>query len=302
MKKYIYLIISIFSFLIIVTTFTELYLKYIGLGDPIVYDSNFVYGYAPKANQKKNRFNNSVVTINDVGLRSIENWSEKEKSKKIVFFGDSVTYGGSYIDDKDTFVFLSCKNLKQLNIVCGNAGVNSYGIHNIVYRSKYDERLGEIFLKVFMIVPDDFYRGLQNSKTAHFYLNKKKFFLPAIFEALNFVASKYDLNNYIGKLDDTIIDDNMYDLVNESIMLLNKEFKQLRNSSQNLLVFYIHPKKRTELSDYILKKISEKNEIIDLGKNLNDKFYYDSIHLNVEGHQAVSKIIKQKLMDFIKIN
>ena len=53
MKKYIYLIISIFSFLIIVTTITELYLRYIGLGDPIVYDSNFVYGYAPKANQKK---------------------------------------------------------------------------------------------------------------------------------------------------------------------------------------------------------------------------------------------------------
>ena len=83
MKKYIYLIISIFSFLIVVTTITELYLRYIGLGDPIVYDSNFVYGYAPKANQKKNRFKNSVVTINDVGLRSLENWSEKEEYKKI---------------------------------------------------------------------------------------------------------------------------------------------------------------------------------------------------------------------------
>ena len=118
MKKYIYLIISIFSFLIIVTTITELYLRYIGLGDPIVYDSNFVYGYAPKANQKKSRFNNSVVTINDVGLRSIENWSERKKYKKIVFFGDSVTYGGSYIDDKDTFVFLSCKNLKKFRTFC----------------------------------------------------------------------------------------------------------------------------------------------------------------------------------------
>ena len=165
-----------FSFLIVVKTITELYLRYIGLGDPIVYDSNFVYGYAPKANQKKNRFKNSVVTINDVGLRSLENWSEKEEYKKIVFFGDSVTYGGSYIDDKKTFVFLSCKNLKKLKIVCGNAGVNSYGIHNIVYRSKYDERLNKIFLKVFIIVPDDFYRGLQNSKTAHFYLNEKEFF------------------------------------------------------------------------------------------------------------------------------
>lgn len=302
MKKYIYLFVSVFCFLFIVTSISELYLRYIGLGDPVVYDSNFVYGYAPKANQKKIRFKNSVVTINDVGLRSIENWSDKKKYKKIVFFGDSVTYGGSYIDDKDTFVFLSCKNLKKFEAVCGNAGVNSYGIHNIIYRSKYDQRLKEIYLKIFIIVPDDFYRGLQNSKTAHFYLNKKDFFLPAIFEALNFVASKYDLNNYIGKLDDTKIESNKYDLINESIALLDNEFQKLRYSKQKFLVFYIHPKKRSKLSNYILKELTKKNDVIDLGKNLNDEFYHDSIHLNIKGHYAISKLINQKITNSIKIN
>ena len=87
------------------TILTEIYLKYIGLGDPIIYDSNFVYGYAPRANQK-NRLKNSTVTINDVGLRAIYNW-KKIMIKKKLFFGDSVTYGGSYIDDKETFCSFS---------------------------------------------------------------------------------------------------------------------------------------------------------------------------------------------------
>ena len=60
---------------------TELYLKKIGLGDPITYEADFVYGYAPKAKQVKVRFKNSKVTINDKGLRSIEDWKNKPKKK-----------------------------------------------------------------------------------------------------------------------------------------------------------------------------------------------------------------------------
>ena len=37
--------------------------------------------------------------------------------------------------------------VKLQNLSCGNAGVNSYGIYNIVMRSKYDEEYKmEIFL------------------------------------------------------------------------------------------------------------------------------------------------------------
>ena len=71
-------------------------------------------------------------------------WIWNLGEKKIVFFGDSVTYGGSYIDDTKTFVHISCEDFKNIKIICGNAGVNAYGIHNIVYRSKYDKRIGEI--------------------------------------------------------------------------------------------------------------------------------------------------------------
>lgn len=302
MKKTTYLITAILFFSILIMASTEIYLRYIGLGKPIVYDNNYVYGYAPKINQKKNRINNSIISINDVGLRSIYNWSDNKDSKKIVFFGDSVTYGGSYIDDTKTFVHVSCEGLNKLNIICGNAGVNAYGIHNIVYRSKYDKRIGKTYIKVFILVPDDFYRGLQNSKTAHFYLNERKYFFPGIYEAINFLAYKYDLNKFIGKLDDTKIETNQYDLIDESISVLNKEFKRLRIINQNFLVFYFHPKVDSQINDYIFNKIKLNTQIIDLKEYLKESMYEDSIHLNELGHDIIGDIIGLELKNYIKNN
>ncbi len=302
MKKVIYLLaIPTLSIALIIFS-AEMYLSNIGLGDPIVYDRNYVYGYAPKSNQKRERLNKAIVSINDVGLRSNENWLGKKDYRKIIFYGDSVTYGGSYIDDKETFVYLSCNKLKNLKILCGNAGVNSYGIHNIIYRSKYDNRLKDIYLKIFIIVPDDFYRGLQNSRTAHFYLNEKQFFLPAIHEAINFVATKYDINNYISKIDDTKIDDNQIDLINESIKLIKTEFSILDERKQKYLAFYIHPKKKDELSEYIFDNLKNEINIIDTRPILKREHYHDSIHLNKIGHKIISNQIYENLSNFFKRN
>ena len=63
------------SVVILLTFITEVYLKKIGLGDPVRYDSNILYGYAPKPNQKKKRIKGSLVSINNVGLRSLNSWT-----------------------------------------------------------------------------------------------------------------------------------------------------------------------------------------------------------------------------------
>ena len=50
-----------------------------------------------------------------------------------------MTYGGSSIDDKDLFSHIVCKKLNEY--LCGNAGVNSYGVYNTVMRSRFDKRI-----------------------------------------------------------------------------------------------------------------------------------------------------------------
>ena len=302
MKKIIFYFCTILTIIILPVCFTEIYLRIIGLGDPIIYDNNYVYGYAPRENQSKKRFEKSNVTINDVGLRSLYNWSENKNKKKIVFFGDSVTYGGSYIDDKELFSHLVCKNLSTNNYICGNAGVNAYGIMNMVYRSRYDNRINDSDIKIFLIIPDDFYRGLQNSKTAHFYLNDKSFLFPAIFEAINFVATKYDLNNFISKRDTTKKYNNQKELVDEAIKLLKSEFQRLKNKNEKFLIFYSAGKNRNnKLNNYILKKLKSDNDsnIIELNKILKDDMFEDSSHFNKKGHKFVSMKIAEEINNLI---
>ena len=302
MKKIILYFCAIVILIILPVSLAEIYLRIIGLGYPVTYDSNYVYGYVPKENQKKERFKNSYVTINDVGLRSLDNWSDNKNKKKIVFFGDSVTYGGSYIDDKEIFSHLVCKNLNLDQYICGNAGVNAYGIINIVYRSKYDERINNSDIKIFLIIPDDFYRGLQNSKTAHFYLNDNNFIFPAIFEAINFIATKYDINNFIAKRDISTKNNNQKDLIDEAINLLSSEFERMKSKNEKFLLFYSPGRnENNELKKYILKKLKLKTNvsIIDLSKILKDDMFKDSSHFNKKGHKAVSIQISKEINNLI---
>ena len=168
-----FLFIFISFFFIVSIYLTELYLKYVGLGDPVRYDSNYIYGYAPKENQRKERFKGSKISINELGLRTPNSWNNSQKDK-IIFISDSITYGGSYIDDKEIFSYLVCLELK--NYLCGNAGVNAYSIINMVMRSKYDKRINNSEVYIFTVAPGDFYREYVGSNTAHFYLNQKNFF------------------------------------------------------------------------------------------------------------------------------
>jgi hypothetical protein len=300
-KKVFYLIIIIFIISLPIF-FTEMYLKSIGLGDPIVYDENYVYGYAPRPNQKKKRLKNSSVTINDVGLRSLKNWGPNKHKKKIIFFGDSVTYGGSYIDDKEIFSHLTCVKINLPDFICGNAGVNAYGIFNIVYRSKYDQRIADEYIRVFLLVPDDFYRGLQNKNTAHFYLNEKKKFLPAISEALNFIATKYNIKNSISKYSDNYREENKYDLIKESVEIFNLEMIRLQLLNKRFIIFYTPSKGDHTLNNYIYNELNENInfEIIDLSKHISDNLLEDSVHYNKKGHETVSDIISEKILSLLK--
>ena len=288
---YIFIIILI----IISATITEIYLKYLGLGDPIRYDSNYIYGYAPKENQIKQRLKGAKISINELGLRTSKSWKNNNK-KKIIFFGDSITYGGSYIDDSETFSNIVCEKLKKY--MCGNAGVNAYSIINMVMRSKYDKRINNADIYIFTVAPGDFYREYAGSNTAHFYLNNNNFFLPATTEAISYIATKYDINNFISKKDDTKIYNNKKELIDHSIELLNDELNRLKNLNKEVKIIYTVEKKdkksEKKINKYILNELLKLNlnNFYSLEKTLNnDKYFYDNIHYNREGHKVVAEKI-----------
>ena len=122
------IVISISVFIGII--FCEITGRIIGLGKPILYEDDSLVGYRLKPNQRVRRFQNKYITTDKEGFRISKFQKENVYSEKIVFVGDSVTYGGSYIDNKELFSQLFCEISKN-NYYCLNGAINSWGTHNM---------------------------------------------------------------------------------------------------------------------------------------------------------------------------
>ena len=290
--------------------------KILALGSPIVYQSNLLWGYSPVANQKKLRFRGATVTINDVGVRATTDWIgiENEKVSPVVFIGDSITYGGSYIDDNELFSTLACSNIAQY--LCYNAGVNAYGVLNMVARSRFDKRIEDASVVIFTLLAGDFFRGLQDSNTAHFMLKEPNVFFPAIHEILNFLSNRYSLKNFLGKCceqeqsADEIKNQHLFS-IDWGLEILEEEIMRLKSAGKKVFVA-LSPSKasfeanaRKGYTQYVFDsaKVHELN-IIDLNDVLNasglsaNELFYDEVHYEIGAHRVVGDFFRQQLQSF----
>jgi hypothetical protein len=76
----------------------------LGLGHPLLYTAGPEFGYFPRANQRLHRFFVEVDT-NQFGMRSDEVSDAKFPGEyRILFVGDSVAFGTTFVDQHDIFV------------------------------------------------------------------------------------------------------------------------------------------------------------------------------------------------------
>ena len=101
--------------------------SFTGLGRPVLFYENPVYGYRMKPNQETWRFGGAHFKINNLGLRANEDWDDDIRGK-VLFVGDSVTYGGNHISNEDLFSTLAVKGLP---LKAGNAGIPNWGVENV---------------------------------------------------------------------------------------------------------------------------------------------------------------------------
>src|ERR1700687_6204966 len=70
----------------------ELYLRSIGVGNPILYYADAAYRYAPRPNQRHVGRRGGTVTLDSKGLRGVKDWAAPA-DRKILFIRSSVTRG-----------------------------------------------------------------------------------------------------------------------------------------------------------------------------------------------------------------
>ncbi len=309
MLKIIKLILLSLLLLFFILFLSEFYLRFIGFGNPVIYKKSLNFGYLPKENQKVKRFKNSTVTINNQNFRTSDKNSHK---RKIIFLGDSVTYGGSYIDDKELF---SSKVCKKINIVkvkkysCLNGGVNAYGFENIYSRLEYLKfNQNDIVIVTFIL--GNFYRNFIQIESLPYFTKRHQHIFKANIEFFSFLIDKlrsflrYEGNKFFVSKDGDNSDLKLK--IHKDI----KKLKSLTRNNQNIIILFSPSKnfyKKTgsyNLESYLFQNYINNINYYSIDRMINqkliDEIYYDNIHLNEFGHEVYSKIISKIILN--KIN
>lgn len=259
-----------------------------GLGDVVVYHSSPVYGYRPNPNQVVTRMGQSQVAINNLGLRASSDWDAKLRTDRVLFVGDSVTYGGSYIDNQDLFSEVATRGT---SLIPGNAGVNGWGVlnmHALIKESKFLPAQTYVTL-----MPEgDFYRGLNRLGGQPYWTKPTKWALEELFF---YGLYRVSLSKMPGL--GSVFAEDEQDLVVDIAARHLKEMDDFLKSQGFDHIIVISPARSQALGtqpiDGRVKKYLNQYQLnahyfLD---NLQDdsldipSLYYDEIHLSKEGHK-----------------
>jgi len=302
---------TIIAIVLFVTTLligaTEIFLeKVMGLGNPVIYSSYPLYGYRPLPEREYSRFWGTKIQFNNLALRSERDW-DKNIEDKILFLGDSVTYGGSYIGNTELFSFLSVKSLGD-SYISGNAGVNAWGVEN-VYGLIVESNFTPAKVYVTIFPEGDFYRGLVRLQGLPFFNKAPKF----AFEELWYYFCYRQNNNRYKKWQSYANEQTKTLVVEKAVKKLKKMDVFLKERGYRHLIFITPTKKQvTEgvekdslVNDLLVKYelfpyyiIDEMNKL-NLSKKEIEDSYYDRIHLTKIGHKIWSEIIASKLRELL---
>lgn len=278
---------------------------FFGLGKPVLYSAHPIYGYHLQANQNVSRTKKQIIKINNLGLRAESDWELNDFQNKILFLGDSVTYGGSYIANQHLFSYTALTSLPP-HYQSGNAGVNGWGVNNVCAYIKEMEFLpAQIYISLF---PEgDFYRGLQRIGGQPFWTKKPRFAL----EELGFYFL-YKLQLKEMQSERILSDEEKIKTAEIAIKNL-KSLDQYLKQNNRIHLIYISPSRsqvnQNAPQDTIIKALFEKHNldvkylqdnIVHLPTHRKEVLFHDEIHLSPEGHQAWGEFIGYDLKQSIE--
>jgi len=292
----------------------EVFLKtFSGLGNPVLYQLNPLYGYRPLPNQVIEPRGGmgflyaSRVTTNNLGLRAAGHWSV-DPSKKILFLGDSVTYGGQYVADEQLFSSVAGRYLPTWQV--GNGGVNAWGVENIVgLVMDYDFVPAEVV--VTCVIEGDFYRGQTRAASLPLWTERPRF---ALQDLLMFCMWKIDQSRYTVSVDSDLSEAQNDKIVDRAVTRLKKLDNYL-GQLQTRHIIFILPTRDQVVNDapvdsrvrhalsthqidaiYLLPVL----RTVESATNKRRKWFHDTAHLEPAGHKAygtlIGKILAEQLL------
>jgi hypothetical protein len=296
--KYLILVSVTLPVILMISILAEVGMeKFTGLGNPILYDSSPIYGFRPLPGRTYTRFHGKEIKFNNLGIRANEDWHGNIHNK-ILFLGDSVTYGGSYISNQELFSYLAVKDFPGWQ--SGNAGVNAWGVENI-YGLVVETNFTPAQVYVTTLPEGDFYRGLTRMNGQPFFNVSPQYAFKELW--LYFCCQQND-KRYMGWHDFATPAETKY-VIEKAVEKLKKMDTFLKDKGFQHLIF-ITPykgqflgiqKKDTLVANllteyklkpiYLLDKLPRKLDV--------ENIFHDQVHLEKKGHEVWGALIKEEL-------
>ncbi len=279
----------------------EIALRCFGVGRPVLYDSNALYGYRPLPNQRLAPLFGPALRFNNLGLRCDEDW-EASPAGHVLFLGDSVTYGGN-VSNAELFSTLAMHDLPGER-GC-NGGVNAWGVENI-HGLLVDRGFLPAHVYVTVLIEDDFYRGLTRLHGQLLWCRPPASALAHVL--WNYLHLEDERRRYVNwawysteDVLDTVVDKAVRQLVEIDAALAAKGFRHL---------LYISP-----IRDQVLRDVPRDGRVAatlarygvraayladavnarELAPSAKEALFHDNVHLSPQGHALWASIINQDL-------
>ena len=248
----------------------------------------------------------SEVTIDSHGLRAPQDWSTPA-DLRLLFIGDSITWGGTSIDDKQTFAYRCGQEIMSktdLTVVTGNAGVNAYGTDNMAQRLRYMNIDNEDIIVVTLIASDTT-RGLADLRATYFFSRQLPGPFCAVWEATTFVLYKIVSKMRLDP-NKKQPDDNDLQVARDSLSRLFAVLQEKRDNGKQVLLVLSPARdelngKESNFTRQVRDMLATSGfDFLDMHvagvDQLNATMYIDHLHLDVSGHDLYALFIADKLL------
>jgi len=288
----------------------ELFLKiFSGLGNPPLYELSPLFGYRLKANQTieppggMGFLYGARLTTNNLGLRAAEEWDENPKGK-ILFLGDSVTYGGQYVGDEHLFTSVVKERLSGWQV--GNGGVNAWGVENIVGLLKgYGLSPAEVV--VTCLIEGDFYRGLTRAASMPLWTERPRFALQHLLMHLMWQINRTRYGGQVNKVPESEVHRDK--IVERAVGRLKSLNRKLKQEQVKHIIFILPTRSQVldgEQPDERVRRFLRENEVavedllpalqaLEPDRGARRAWFHDEVHLEVAGHQVYGNLIGERL-------
>jgi lysophospholipase L1-like esterase len=271
----------------------EAFLRWLDVADPPAFEANPDYGYLMRPNQsvstRGKRFH-----INQAGFRGDDfSFSKPYNALRLVFLGDSITYGGGQIRDPDLFVNRVASSLGRSQnrpMEAINLSAPGWGIENMAAYVAM-KGLHDADVLIWVISEADFRRPKQTSLSSNGFFEEKPR-SRLVYATLGILT--------VARLSLTRTVDPRPQTLSQNVETFHRTLEQITKSKTACTVVvvpaaYGDAQSREDLSRFRAGAEALSVPFLDMGSAFQryrpEDIFLDGAHLNAHGHEVVADAV-----------